>query len=192
MYIVYSHTNAKNGKRYIGITNNPTKRWYGQGKHYEGCPCFFNAIQKHGWGSFSHDILARDLTLEEAENLERFYIKMYRTREKASGYNIAPGGHFVPGMLGKHHSEETKEKMRRKALGRVISEEQRRHHSRVMTGKLVGAKNKSSRAVRCINTGEEFESQHLAAEAKGVLQSKISMCCQGKARHTHGLMWEYI
>lgn len=43
-----------NGKRYIGITNNTPKRWYGKGKHYDGCPYFFAAIQKYGWDNFDY------------------------------------------------------------------------------------------------------------------------------------------
>lgn len=97
----------------------------------------------------------------------------------------------MPSMLGKHHTVETRRKMRMKALGRVISESQKRHHSEVMTGKMVGILNHRSKAVRCINTGEIFETQRMAAKAKGVDQSKISLCCQGKRTHTHGLKWEY-
>lgn len=191
-YVVYIHQNKLNGKRYIGITNNTSKRWYGNGKKYENCPRFHSAIKKYGWDNFYHVVIVSGLTLDEANVLEQFYIHKYRTCEKDFGYNLQRGGHFVPTMLGKHHSEETKEKMRRSALGRVISEEQKKHHSEVMKGKLVGEKNHMSVAVRCINTGEVFESQQIAAKAKGVLQSKISLCCQGKRNHVHGLMWEYV
>lgn len=191
-YVVYVHQNKVNGKRYIGITNNITKRWYGKGKKYENCPCFNSAIKKYGWDNFYHVVIVSDLTLEEANVLEQFYISVYRTCEREFGYNMQKGGHFVPSMLGKHHSEETKQKMRKSALGRVISDEQRKAHSEAMKGKLVGSKNHMSVPVRCINTGEVFESQQIASKAKGVNQSKISLCCQGKRTHTHGLMWEYV
>lgn len=191
-YVLYEHRNKINGKRYIGITNNTTKRWYGKGKHYDGCPYFWAAIQKYGWDSFEHNILIYDLSREEASRLEISFIEKYRTCEKEFGYNLATGGANAPTMLGKHHSEETRRKMREKALGRVIPEKQRKAHSEAMKGKLVGSKNHMSVAVRCINTGEIFESQQIAAKAKGVNQSKISLCCQGKRTHTHGLKWEYV
>lgn len=190
-YILYIHQNLINGKRYVGITNNPRKRWYGKGKKYENCPRFASAIKKYGWDSFKHIIVASGLTLEQANAVEKAYIERYRTQEAEFGYNIQPGGNFVPSMLGRHHSEETKKKMRGSQLGRVISEEQKAHHSQVMTGKMVGKLNPKSRAVRCINTGEVFESQRIASEIKGVGQSKISLCCQHKRNHTKGLMWEY-
>ena len=191
-YCVYVHHNNINGKRYVGITNNPKKRWYGEGKAYKGCVRFAAAIKKYGWRNFSNYILVAGLTMKEANALERFYIERYKTKEKAYGYNIQDGGSNGATMTGKHHSEETKRKMRESALGRVIPEAQRMRHSEIMTGKMVGALNHKSRAVRCINTGEVFETQRAAAAAKGISQSKISLCCQGKRNHTHGYKWEYL
>lgn len=191
-YVVYMHQNKINGKKYVGITNNTSKRWYGKGKKYEACPRFYSAIKKYGWDGFCHAVIVSGLTLEEANVLEQFYIQTYRTCEKDYGYNITSGGRFAPTMLGKHHSKETREKMRKSALGRTVSDEQRKRHSEKMTGLMVGSRNVKSKPVRCINTGEIFESQREAAQAKGVLQSKISLCCQGKSNHTHGLRWEYF
>lgn len=190
-YVVYIHENKANGKRYVGITNNTSKRWYGKGKKYEQCPHFWSAIQKYGWDGFAHLIVRSGLTLEEANAAEKELIAKYRTQDSNFGYNIQPGGDFVPTMLGKKHKESTKRKIREKALGRVISEEQKKHHSEVMTGLMVGSRNHKSKAVRCLNTGVIYETQRLAAEATGVDQSKISLCCQGKRSHTHGLRWEY-
>lgn len=191
-YVLYEHRNKVNGKRYIGITNNTTKRWYGKGKHYERCSYFWNAIQKYGWDNFTHTILLSGLSREEANRLEIEYISEYKTQQKEFGYNLAAGGNNAPTMLGKHHSEETREKMRQSALGRVISEEQRKKHSKWMSENFRGKRNPKSRAVRCINTGEVFESQRMAAQVKNVLQSKIWACCNGKQTHTHGLRWEYV
>lgn len=54
----------------------------------------------------------------------------------------------TPTFLGKHHSEETKEKIRQKAIGRrawnkgiPISEEQKRKQSEKMKGRYIGEKN---------------------------------------------------
>lgn len=190
-YVLYEHRNKVNGKRYIGVTNSTTKRWCAKGNRYERCPHFWAAIQKYGWDNFEHNVLIYDLTREEASRLEVYYIAKYRTREKAYGYNVTEGGINPPTMLGKHHSEETKRKIRNSNRGKKHSEEQNRRHSEHMTGLMVGSRNHKSRAVRCVNTGEVFETQREAAEAKNVLQSKISLCCQGKRTHTHGLRWEF-
>lgn len=191
-YVLYEHQNKINGKRYIGITNDTVKRWYGKGKHYENCTYFFSAIKKYGWDNFTHRILLSDLTIELANLLEIRFIEKFRTCEKEYGYNLAKGGNHAPTMLGKHHSEETKQKMRKAMLGKKHSKEQNKRHSEYMTGLMVGKKNHKSRPVRCINTGEVFESQRLAAKAKEVLQPKIWKCCNGQATHVHGLRWEYV
>lgn len=190
-YVVYIHQNKTNGKRYVGITNNTSKRWYGKGKKYENCPRFWSAIQKYGWDNFTHTVVVRGLTLEESNAEEQRLINEYQTQDRERGYNINPGGDFVPTMLGKKHKESTKQIMREKALGRVVSEDQKRRHSERMTGKMVGSKNHKSKAVVCTTTGEIFESQAIAARTKNVNQSKISLCCQGKRTHTHGLKWAY-
>lgn len=191
-YILYEHRNKLNGKRYIGITNNKTKRWCGKGKRYERCPHFWAAIQKYGWNNFEHNVLIFDLSLSEANALEIHYIKKFKTTEKAYGYNLASGGGNAPTMLGKHHSIETRAKMRESAIGRKISKKQRDRHSEYMTGLLVGSRNGNSRAVRCLNTGKVYETQRAAALDTGTSQAKICLCCQGKRNHTHGLKWEYL
>lgn len=82
--------------------------------------------------------------------------------------------------------------MSESARGRTIPDEQKRSHSKWMKENSCGSRNPKSRAVRCLNTGEVFESQNIAAKEKGVLQSKIWKCCNGEASHTHGLRWEYV
>lgn len=191
-YVLYMHRNKTNGKRYIGITNNVARRWSGQGNRYDHSPRFYNAIQKYGWDGFTHEIILDGLTLEEANRYEIEYIARYQTQDKSKGYNIAPGGDYIPSTLGRHHSEETKKKISEKARGRVKTAEECRHHSEVMKGRHRGSEHPRSKAVRCITTGEVFESQHLAAEAKKVRQGAISQCCLGHVKHTHGLQWEYV
>ena len=90
-YIVYIHTNNINNKKYIGITSrNPNVRWGINGKGYSLQPKFFNAIQKYGWDNFNHEIIAKNLTKQEALDLETYYIDLYNTIE--NGYNILRQG----------------------------------------------------------------------------------------------------
>lgn len=156
-YVLYEHRNKTNGKRYIGISCNYKQRWNSNGKRYQNSTYFWRAIQKYGWENFTHNILIKDLSREEASELEKAYIKKYKTQNEKYGYNLTAGGTNAPPMLGRKHSEATKQKMREAALGRVVSKEQRRKQSEKMKGLLVGKLNPKSRAVRCLNTGVALE-----------------------------------
>lgn len=90
-YCVYKHTGPE-GKVYIGITKRkPEKRW-NSGRGYESNRYFFRAIQKYGWGNFEHEILESGLTQAEAEEKERYYIRLYDSTNPDNGYNIEAGG----------------------------------------------------------------------------------------------------
>lgn len=90
-YVVYCHT-APNGKKYIGITRQkPTKRW-NNGKGYYYNIHFNRAIKKYGWDNFRHEIIAENLTQEEASETEKKYIAKYNTTNPKYGFNITTGG----------------------------------------------------------------------------------------------------
>lgn len=95
MYCVYKHT-GPTGKVYIGITKRkPEKRW-NSGRGYESNRYFYRAIQKYGWESFEHEIIADGLTQVEASETERRLIAEYNSTNPEAGYNIEAGGLFGP------------------------------------------------------------------------------------------------
>ena len=69
-YIVYMHT-SPNNKRYIGITShtNPKHRWKGVYGYHKN-DYFYRSIQKYGWDNFKHEIIASNLSKEEACKME--------------------------------------------------------------------------------------------------------------------------
>lgn len=92
-WCIYIHINKINHKVYIGQTNQlPEKRW-NKGLGYKKCPRFYQAIQKYGWNNFEHKILKENLSLEEANYWEEFYItKIYHSNQEQYGYNMTSGG----------------------------------------------------------------------------------------------------
>lgn len=91
------HT-SPNNKRYIGITSytNPKRRWKG-GYGYHKNDYFYRAIQKYGWDNFKHEIIASNLSKEEACKMEIELIKKYKTRQPEFGYNYSKGGETSEG-----------------------------------------------------------------------------------------------
>lgn len=119
VYCVYVHINKINGKMYVGQTvygNNPNLRWH-DGNGYKSSPHFWSAIQKYGWDNFDHEIVANNLTSEEADKFEKLLIKKLNTMDSNYGYNLTSGGN----------------------KGAVLSAELRKQHSEKMKGRFVGS-----------------------------------------------------
>nr|DAG32495.1 MAG TPA: intron associated endonuclease [Caudoviricetes sp.] len=124
-YCVYIHINKINGKKYVGQTvsgDNPNKRWK-NGMGYKTQKLFYRAIQKYGWDGFDHEIVASNLTLEEANHFEEILIDKLDTMNLAHGYNLKSGGE------NNRLSEETKRKISDAHKGKTFSDEQRKNIS---------------------------------------------------------------
>lgn len=104
-YCIYLHQNKINHKVYIGQTcQKPEYRW-NSGQGYKNCSLFYKAIQKYGWDNFQHIILAENLTLEQANLLEEYYINIFDSTNTESGYNLQKGGQ------NKEVNESTRQKL---------------------------------------------------------------------------------
>lgn len=131
-WCVYMHI-SPDSKVYIGITSQkPERRWGKNGSGYKASSYFWNAIQHHGWNNFKHIICATDLSKDEAGHMEQQLILLYEATDRTKGYNFTFGGE------GGLPTEEVRQKLREKALGRKASPETRQklslaHKDRVVT-----------------------------------------------------------
>ena len=138
-YKVYCHTNKINGKKYIGITKTKVElRWH-NGKGYKAQPKFYRAIEKYGWDNFEHEVIAKNLTEEEAKNFEMLMIEKLDCIN--NGYNVSRGGDSGNSIIytaemrkaisnrtkgknnpryGVHLEEETKNKISKALTGRSV------------------------------------------------------------------------
>jgi len=145
LYYIYAHLCIITAKIYIGWATNPKRRWNEHCIRKDGTH-FHNAIQKYGKEFFEHYIIAYSTNLDEIKQKEKDFIKQFDTC--ANGYNMAPGGEgnnywqgkkrpehskFMQGkkyaqgsksLQGYHHTEETKNKMRRAIKGRKHTKEE--------------------------------------------------------------------
>lgn len=88
---VYKITNSVNGKLYIGISANPTKRWWEHRNHTKKTHTkLYNAFRKYGIDAFSFEVLHWCDSQEDARELENLVVDVCETVIK--GYNMCPGG----------------------------------------------------------------------------------------------------
>jgi group I intron endonuclease len=129
MYSIYIIRNKTNSKLYVGQTNNMKRR---QGRHkYEAFTKLNNkpiyrSIRKYGLDNFEF-IEIEQHTKETIDEAEQFWVQFFRSNKKEFGYNLTGGGQLAtktvvikprtPSMLGKHHSEETKQSMSEQRQG---------------------------------------------------------------------------
>lgn len=199
-YSVYIHTNKLNGKRYVGITcQKPEYRW-NNGNGYKNCH-FRHAIDKYGWDSFEHEIVAEGLTKDEACQLEVELIAKYNTTDRAFGYNRSTGGEHT--FAGTEYTEERREKVRKSNHTRVISDETRAKMSAAskargngQTGKLGKLSGKSG-LLRQIDpaTGEVVAEYYGFAEMQrktGWNRTAVKHAALNETSQSHGYKWEYI
>lgn len=121
-----------NGKSYVGKTSRTIKeRW---GDHLQnarmGLPYhFYRAIRKYGSEAFYIQPVAECSDPEQANELEKLWILLLGTHSTKNGYNMTFGGEGVTG------TEDVREKIRQKALGRPTSEKQKTVTRGIFRGK---------------------------------------------------------
>lgn len=188
-FTVYKHINKINGKIYIGITSQKAeRRWGGGSKYYT--QHFGRAIKKYGWENFEHIIIAENLTKEDACELERLLIKVHDSTNPQKGYNETIGGEGG-GMYNKHHSEESKDKIRQARKRNGFTEEHRKHISEAKRGtnhhfaKKVYQYTKENEFVRT------WDYMSLAAKELKISKANIGEVCNGNRKTAGGFIWRY-
>lgn len=132
MFTVYCHVNKINGKRYVGITGRSVEKRWLNGKGYQYNAHFNNAIKKYGWDNFEHQIIAKDLTKREAEEMEIKLIKEWNLQDCNLGYNLADGGNII--------NDSTKKKISQSLQGHKISDETRDKIRKTLKGRPANPK----------------------------------------------------
>jgi group I intron endonuclease len=140
-YCVYKHT-SPNGKVYIGVTKNKSEERWRNGLGYRKHPHFFNAICKYGWDNFQHEILAVNLSYDEASKMEVDLIASHDAANREHGYNLRLGGSMCT------HGEETRRKLsilkmgNKYCAGRKLSPETKRKISIANTRRKISPETK--------------------------------------------------
>lgn len=165
---IYLITNQLNDKIYIGkhSTDNLNDGYMGSGILIN------KAIKKYGLENFTKEYLAFCDNEDTLNYLERFYIRKYKARQVE--YNLTDGG---DGTLGSHWvlSEETRQKMGEAKRGNKVN--LGRHHSEEAKQKISeGHKDIKLSAEHKQKLSEGHKGKKLSEEAK----QKISESMKGR------------
>lgn len=135
---IYMYTNKINGKGYVGQAQDflDRKRTHISSSYNENARDynvpFHRAIRKYGIESFETIILKENLTKDEINYWEDYYIEQFNLYAKdGNGYNIAKGG--IGGNLIKGKTEEEKRERSQK-ISNSWTEERKKEHSRAIKG----------------------------------------------------------
>ena len=200
LFVVYKHT-APNGKVYIGITGRkPNYRWR-DGKGYNQNKHFSSAINKYGWESFAHEIIAHDITKSEACAIEKAMIAKYRSNDPAYGYNGSSGGENP--AEGHRHTAETKAKQSAAHIGKPMSDEVKRKISRSKKGKANGREGKVGKEAKQAKIYLQIDPQNgevvkiwygayeIAREC-GFAKTPVREAAIGKRQTAYGYHWKQV
>lgn len=203
-YLLYAHINKSNDKMYIGITShqdNPNLRW-ANGYGYVESTRFYNAIKKYGWDNFWHIVLKRNLTIEEAEKEERYFIKTFQLQNPDYGYNISEGGGKPP-YIGHALTENAKRKIGKASKERwaAMSFEEKQQKMDIIhsSPKLLEYRKQIRKKVLCVETKEIFDGiidagRAIRPEAPELVAKCISQHCHNpeERKSAYGYHWKIL
>lgn len=110
---VYQIRNTINSKCYVGSTNNHLDR-IRRHRRALRCGCHHSIHLQRAWNKYGEDAFSFEMIEEVATDKlierEQHWIDTMKSASRDHGYNIAPTA--GSSMLGYHHTEETKEKLR--------------------------------------------------------------------------------
>lgn len=214
---VYMIKNKVNGKFYIGSSIDIHVRWT---KHKR---CLRNGNHhslhlQRAWDKYGEDnfdfIVLEETDPDKTYEREQHYLDILKPYDNSIGYNMihnAVGGGLcgeLNPMFGKHHSEETIDKIRQAKIGVKHTDEWKEHlreywktHTPPMTGRtgelatcygrtgdkhpmwgIKGGDHPSAKSVICLNNGMIFDSAKDAAAWANCNYSKLCMCCRGERK----------
>lgn len=202
-YTVYKLT-VPDGRVYIGATSMNVKARWNHGGGYRFCNDLWSEIVALGWDAVKKEIIAENLSKDEASDLEQALISAFDSCNPEYGFNKERGGLDSRKIIsettrekirqanlgannpnyGKHHSQERIEKIRASNLGLKRSEETKAHISAA----------KSKRVSQYTKNGEfvaSYPSGVVASQITGIGAYGISKACLGQRATAGGYIWQF-
>lgn len=203
-FYVYLHLRKTDGKVFYVGKGSGNRAWSKWDRHRN--PWWHRVVLKHGYYvEIAHDEMNED----DAFLLEMWLIAKFR-HEGFPLVNLTDGGEGCSGMA---HSEESRERIRRKKIGIKLTEEHKRKVSESLTGckrsEETRAKLRENRLrnptnnlkhdgrVVCRSDGKCYESiadaSRSVSEEQGIsaTHGNIWLCASGKRNSAYGYTWAF-
>ena len=202
--IIYCWRNVHNGKRYIGQTINPKKRYKEHKRHigsYDGQNLFGRALNKYSSMDDWEYIVIEEVSKEMLDQREINWIAFYNSNDPEHGYNTTSGGDRHDGYKlseetrkrmseskkGKKRSTETCKKISESQKGKKISEETRKRMSKSLRGKPAWNKGKKHSEESRRKMSESLKGKPSWNKGK-----KFSEETRRKIRESHSPNWVVV
>ena len=160
---------TKKGKNYIGCT--VCERWLTLSNFVEDVP----KIEGYDREKFLNGELELDKDKKNNTDEKHYCFNFCTWLSKPENHGLA--------WDGKHHSEETKQK---------ISE----NNAKTMKGKFGSEHPKSKKVAQydkqTLELIKVWDSMHDVERELGILSQNICACCRGKLKSTGGFIWKYV
>lgn len=173
---IYRIINLINNKSYIGLSRkglNERKRRHItelRGKRHHN-QYLQNAFDKYGEENFIFEIL-EFVESDFIGEREKFYIEKYKTNLKENGYNLNSGGDEIKFNV----DDSTKEKLRKKNIGKILSEDHKRKIGESNKGNIISNEHKK-------RVSEYMKKLHASGKNKHVLKN-LKPHKKGEFKHT--------
>lgn len=163
MNYVYVITNNLNTKKYVGVTNNPERRWRDHKKiairQNSVRYAIHDAIAKYGEHNFEYKIIEQHEIRSDAFKAEEKYVRELKTLEE--GYNLNSGGR---GPI--EFSEKTRKLISEAAKRRFSSPEERKRHGSFTKGVKKSQETKKRMSAAQIGRVQSESTRHKISESK--------------------------
>ena len=205
-YCVYVHTNTINGKKYVGMTSQaPERRWGTNGRGYKQNLYFSSEIQEYGWDNFKHEIVADNMTFDEACEKEIMLIERFCSACRDKGYNEELGGlgkgrasdsmreHNRKIQL-KRFEDATERQKRSEQTKAYFSVEANRKRQSELISKFYLEHPERRKPVQMFSLNGEYIDEFGSAWETGRYgfdASHVKACCKGKRKTAGGYIWRY-
>ena len=194
----------QDGKVYVGTTSTPIKVRWNNGNGYRFCAALWEKIKSQGWDSITKEIVATDLDMKSASELEKALIDRFDSTNPTKGYNIELGGVKVyrsVSSASRNRMSESVKGERNPNYGKRFSDDHKRKIAESNRGKKrtietcanIG-KSKEKPVIQMTLKGSviaKFDSGKQAALITGIQSSHISKVCKHQRSTAGGFVWVY-